>query len=88
MFLFIFGGRDVKRTQADTAEPVSVVNTNRSFVAPAFVVLSLPVSFLQSREEGAVSICNKHPTICRMSWLLRDAGLCICNTLALAKKLC
>lgn len=88
MFLFVFGGRDMNKTRADTAEPVSVVNMNCSFVAPAFVVLSLPVSLLQSREEGAVSICKEHPTICRMSWLLRDAGLRIRNTLALAEKLC
>lgn len=54
-FLFIFAGRDLNKTKA-----VSVVNTTCGFVAPAFKVLSLLVSFLQSRDEGAVSTCREH----------------------------
>lgn len=66
-FLFIFAGRDTNKTQADTAELVNVVNITSGFVAAAFIVVSLLVSFLQSRDEGAVSICKEHPTVCRMS---------------------
>ena len=88
-FLLIFVGRDVTKTpQADTTEPASVVNTTCSFVAPAFIVLSLLVSFLQSRDKRAASICKEHPTICKISCFPRAAHLCIHNTLALAGKPC
>lgn len=36
--------------------------------------LSLFVSFLQSRDEGAVSVCKDHPIICRMSLSLRGSA--------------